>query len=70
MDNQSQDHLIRLQKVITQNGLCSRREAEVWIEEGLVFVNGKKAVLGQKVDPQKDAIKVNGKLLPKNLCIS
>lgn len=57
--------LIRLQKIIAENGLASRREAESWIEQGLVTVNGQTAHLGQKVDPSTDAIKVNGKILKK-----
>lgn len=54
----------RLQKIIARAGLASRREAERWIQEGRVTVNGavvKK--LGSQADPDKDKIKVNGKLL-------
>lgn len=54
----------RLQKVIAQSGLCSRREAEVLILEGRVRVNG--AVvdrLGVRVDPDRDRIEVDGKRL-------
>jgi 23S rRNA pseudouridine2605 synthase len=61
----SDTELIRLQKVIAENGLASRREAEEWIAHGLVTVNGKTAMIGQKVDPANDAIKVNGKLLKR-----
>ena len=53
----------RLQKIIAGAGLCSRREAEEWIAEGRVLVNGKPAVLGQKADPSADAIRVDGKVL-------
>jgi pseudouridine synthase len=53
----------RLQKVLSGAGLCSRREAEEWIAEGRVLVNGKPAVLGQKADPSADAIRVDGKVL-------
>ncbi|PWU05505.1 MAG: rRNA pseudouridine synthase [Verrucomicrobia bacterium] len=56
---------IRLQKIIAESGLASRREAEEWIKEGYVTVNGHTATLGQKADPLHDSIKVHGKLLPK-----
>jgi pseudouridine synthase len=52
----------RLQKIISRAGLASRREAEQWIVEGRVTVNG--AVirkLGTQADATKDAIKVDGK---------
>lgn len=51
----------RLQKIIAQSGLCSRRKAETLISEGVVSVNGKIVTeLGFKVT-NKDIIKVNGK---------
>ena len=56
---------IRLQKVIADNAVCSRREAEMLIKDGLVRVNGKIAELGQKVDPARDMIVVRGKALSK-----
>ena len=43
---------IRLSKQMAQLKMCSRREADEYIEKGWVFVNGKPAVLGQKVLPQ------------------
>jgi pseudouridine synthase len=52
----------RLQKILARAGLASRREAEQWISEGRVTVNG--AVvrqLGTRADPLKDSIKVDGK---------
>ncbi|MEC7640615.1 MAG: pseudouridine synthase [Nitrospinota bacterium] len=56
---------IRLQKIIAQAGLASRRQAEIWITDGEVSVNGKvEDRLGALADPEKDAIKVGGKLLP------
>ncbi len=52
----------RLQKIIANAGLASRREAEKWIAAGRVFVNGKKVTeLGSKADPDHDRITVNGK---------
>lgn len=53
----------RLQKLIAQAGLASRRQAEEWIREGLVSVNGRLAKLGDQADLSEDAIKVKGKLL-------
>lgn len=55
----------RLQKIIAARGLASRRDAEAWIREGLVLVNGRVADLGESADPEVDAIKVRGKLLGK-----
>jgi 23S rRNA pseudouridine2605 synthase len=52
----------RLQKILARAGLASRREAERWIVEGRITVNG--AVvrkLGSQADPAKDSIKVDGK---------
>jgi 16S rRNA U516 pseudouridylate synthase RsuA-like enzyme len=53
----------RLQKLIAQAGIASRRTAEEWIRDGLVTVNGKVAALGDKAELGQDAIKVKGKLL-------
>ena len=52
---------IRLQKILSQAGLASRREAEEWIREGRVRVNGKIAQLGERADPENDSVKVDGK---------
>lgn len=54
---------IRLQKLLAERGLCSRRTAEQWIGEGRVLVNSKVATLGQKVDPACDQIKVDNSLV-------
>lgn len=53
----------RLQKIIAEMGIASRRKAEELISEGSVTVNGKVAVIGMKADIAKDHIKVKGKLL-------
>jgi 23S rRNA pseudouridine2604 synthase len=43
---------VRLSKLMAERGLCSRREADTYIERGLVYVDGQKVdVLGTKVDP-------------------
>jgi 23S rRNA pseudouridine2605 synthase len=57
MSNQS----IRLQKFLADGGICSRRQAESLIEQGKVYVNGRKAVLGQKVTPGQDKVLYRGK---------
>lgn len=52
----------RLQKILAEAGLCSRREAEKWIVAGRVSVNGKRVTeLGSKADPVRDKIKVDGR---------
>ncbi|NJL46614.1 MAG: rRNA pseudouridine synthase [Leptolyngbyaceae cyanobacterium SM2_5_2] len=51
----------RLQKVLAQHGLASRRQAEAWIQSGRVTVNGAAAYLGQKVDLTTDRIAVDNR---------
>lgn len=54
----------RLQKIIAAAGIASRRKAEEMIASGLVEVNGKIVTeLGTKADPERDHVRVNGKLL-------
>lgn len=58
----------RLQKLISQAGIASRRHAEELIKAGLVSVNGARITeLGAKADPEKDHIKVRGKLINPKL---
>ena len=54
----------RLQKLLAAAGLCSRRMAEEWISAGRVCVNGVPALLGDRADPETDAITVDGQALP------
>ncbi len=57
---------IRLQKVIADAGLASRREAERWIAEGRVKVNGNVVTKpGTCVDPLSDEVRARGKLVPR-----
>ncbi len=57
------DQLVRLNKYLANTGLCSRREADEFIQAGLVTVNGKVVdELGSKVLPS-DEIRYNGELL-------
>ncbi|MEW5744805.1 MAG: pseudouridine synthase [Nitrospirota bacterium] len=55
----------RIQKILAQMGVASRRKAEELIEEGRVTVNGAPATLGMKADAARDHIKVDGKLITK-----
>jgi 23S rRNA pseudouridine2605 synthase len=55
---------MRLQKVLAQAGLASRREAEHWIQTGRISVNGKVVTtLGTQADPMVDRITVDGKVI-------
>src|SRR5919202_4129041 len=57
----------RLQKILSQWGIASRRQAEKMIEAGQVRLNGKVVHLGQKANPETDVIEVDGKLVkPSN----
>lgn len=56
----------RLQKILRQWGVASRREAETMISQGRVKVNGVNVQLGDKADPSKDTIEIDGKILNKN----
>lgn len=51
---------VRIQKIIADSGLCSRRKAEEYIESGRVLVNGRRCSLGDKALPDKDIITVDG----------
>ena len=53
---------IRLNKFISDSGICSRREADKYIEQGHVFVNGKRAEVGTQVS-KHDKITLNGNLI-------
>ncbi|MTC61227.1 23S rRNA pseudouridine(2604) synthase RluF [Providencia rustigianii] len=52
----------RLNKYISESGICSRREADRYIEQGNVFINGKRAGIGDQVSAG-DIVKVNGQLI-------
>jgi 23S rRNA pseudouridine2605 synthase len=56
----------RLQKLLARHGIASRRHSEQLIVEGKVRVNGQVAVLGQKANPETDAIEVEGKVLTRS----
>ncbi len=59
---QAEETAERLQKVLSQAGLASRREAEDWIRAGRLSVNGQPATLGMKVGPA-DQVRLDGRLI-------
>ena len=60
--------LVRLQKYLSEVGVCSRRRGEVYIRQGRVKVNGKVVLLlGTKVDPRKDRVEVDGRPAKPNV---
>jgi 23S rRNA pseudouridine2604 synthase len=62
----SNQHSINLNKYISSSGVCSRREAEKFIKEGRITINGKPTQLGNRVG-KKDVVKFDGRLVtPKN----
>lgn len=66
MENTSEHDLPRLQKVLAAAGVASRRACEALIAEGRVTVNGRRiTLLGTKVDPANDDIRVDGEPIAK-----
>lgn len=55
----------RLQKILSTAGICSRRKAEDYLLAGRVTVNGRVASLGEKADPDRDEVAVDGRLLSR-----
>ncbi len=55
---------MRIQKILSDRGVASRRKAEQMIMDGRVFCNGAVCTLGQSADPEKDSITVDGKAIP------
>ena len=56
------DKAVRLNKYISETGVCSRREADKWIEAGRVTLNGAPAALGHKV-AEGDEVRIDGNLV-------
>lgn len=54
----------RLQKVLAHAGVGSRRAVEEMIAAGRIRVNGKRAELGRRIDPEKDKVEVDGSIVP------
>ncbi len=56
--------MIRLQKFLSEAGVCSRRRGEAYIREGRVKVNGRVVTqMGIKIDPAKDIVEVSGRVV-------
>lgn len=56
----------RLNKYISSSGICSRRDADRYIEQGHVTVDGKKAIVGMRVFPGQ-VVKVNGQIIETDI---
>ena len=54
----------RIQKILSERGVCSRRKAEIYITDGRVTVNGAVARLGDSADPDTDIILLDGNPIP------
>ena len=57
---------MRIQKFLSVQGICSRRKAEQMISEGLLRVNGEVALVGQKVNPEKDQVTIGTRIIPSS----
>ncbi len=57
--------LVRINKYLASLGIAARRKVDEMIVAGRVVVNGKKVILGTKIDPERDEILVDGKKLPR-----
>ena len=55
--------LIRIQKYIADCGVCSRRAAEGLMTEGRVTLNGHSVQLGDRVDPSRDLVRIDGRVI-------
>jgi 23S rRNA pseudouridine2605 synthase len=62
----SKSTAVRVQKILADHGMASRREAERWIEEGRVCVNGEVISLGAKCDPARDSVSVDGNVIARS----
>ena len=60
----------RINKVLANYGVCSRRKVDLMIKDRKILVNGSLAVIGMKVNPDFDKIYINGKELNKVKTIS
>lgn len=64
MEEVERDLEQRLQKILSSAGVCSRRRAEEYLLAGRVTVNGAVAGLGDRADPDRDQVAVDGCILP------
>ena len=57
---------IRIQKFLSEAGICSRRSAEKWLLQGRITVNGQVlSQVGERIDPETDTVEVDGKVVEK-----
>src|SRR4030067_1143332 len=56
------DILMRLNKFLSETGMCSRREADAWIASGRVSINGKRAELGTQVT-EADEVRIDNRVV-------
>ncbi|MGI6744458.1 MAG: pseudouridine synthase [Eubacteriales bacterium] len=63
MEENNKKEGIRLQKYLSEQGIMSRRAAEKAMTDGLIRVNGKKALPGTKIDPDSDVIEYKGTVI-------
>jgi 23S rRNA pseudouridine2605 synthase len=54
---------IRLQRILAERGIGSRRACEELISDGRVTVNGEVAILGRRIEPETDVVEVNGEAI-------
>lgn len=54
---------VRIQRALARAGVASRRHSEVLIAEGRVTVNGRVAQIGESVDPSRDELRVDGRVV-------
>lgn len=65
-EKENRDENIRLNKYLSDSGVCSRRQADRMVEEGRITVDGRKALMGEKVNSSMD-IRIDGKsIMPEN----
>src|SRR6185503_19984716 len=55
--------LVRIQRALARAGVASRRHSEILIAEGRVTINGRVAQIGESVDPSRDELRVDGKVV-------
>jgi 23S rRNA pseudouridine2604 synthase len=54
--------MTRINKYICESGICSRKAADVYVKQGVVFIAGKQAMLGDKVFPGEE-VTLNGEII-------
>lgn len=60
------EKLVRINKYLSESGVCSRREVDELIETGRVEVNGTPARIGMQIDTERDKVTVDGQIVDPN----